>query len=212
MNTVIVDFGGGNVYSVQRAFSRIGIPTLVSANASDVQSASRLILPGVGAFGDVRRTLGEHGLIEPIIAFIKSGRPFLGICVGMQMLFDRSMEFGIHDGLRIISGDVRAIPKLNGDGSPLKSPHVGWNALLRPGSRPTWAETPLSNLEEGTAMYFVHSYVGMPFDPTWTLAEAVYGDLRFSAAVARGKVFGCQFHPEKSGPAGLRFLEAFVRI
>jgi len=170
-----------------------------------VSRAERLVLPGVGAFADGVEGLRTRGLTEPLKDYIATGRPFLGICVGMQLLMTESTEFGRHQGLDVIPGRVVEIAREPG----LKVPHVGWNRL-QPARGEGWAGSALARLDPGEMVYFVHSFTAVPDRDTDRLADAQYGPHRLSAAVQRDNVLGCQFHPEKSGAAGLAILEAFL--
>ena len=211
---VIVDYGVGNLRSVQRGIDRCGGQARVTANASEIRNADRLVLPGVGAFGDCVASLRRTGLMEPVLSFIESGRPMLGVCVGMQIMLDESDEFGRHEGLGAIPGVVRAIPGEDADGRPHKIPHTGWTRLEVPAEAPPdhWRNTVLADIEPGASTYFVHSYTAYPADPTHRLADAHYGGHRVAAAVAKDNVTGMQFHPEKSGSVGLRMLERFLAL
>lgn len=210
MNRVtIVDFGAGNLLSVMRAFRHLGAKVELASDAGALLAAERLVLPGVGAFGACMDGLRSRGLIPAVRDFAICGRPFLGICVGLQMLFEESEEFGRHEGLGLISGQVRRIPACGADGAPHKVPHIGWNALCKPGGT-AWAKTPLSPLAEGVSVYFVHSFAAVPSDPRHLLAVCDYDGVPLTAAVRKDNVTGCQFHPEKSGQAGLSILKAFL--
>jgi len=211
---VIADYGVGNLLSVRRAVDRCGGEAKVTGSASEIGDADRLILPGVGAFGDCMAALRRAELVEPVRSFIESGRPMLGVCVGMQILFGDSDEFGSHEGLGLIPGVVRAIPGEDAGGRPHKIPHTGWTQLEVPAaaSLDRWRNTMLGDTEPGTATYFVHSYTAYPADPAHRLADACYGGHRMAAAVARDNMTGTQFHPEKSGPVGLRMLERFLAL
>ena len=204
----VVDFGAGNLLSVCRALDHCGASVVPVSTPEMILSAERLVLPGVGAFGACMTNLRQRGLDGPITAFAATGRPFLGICVGMQMLFDESDEFGRHAGLGLIPGRVEPIPATGADGRPHRIPHIGWNALRPAGD---WAETPLSGLAEGDAVYFIHSFAGCATDPSHRLAECDYDGVPLLAAVRRDNLTGCQFHPEKSGEAGLSVLGQFLR-
>ena len=211
---VIADYGVGNLLSVHRAMERCGGAARVSANASDIRGADRLVLPGVGAFGDCMAALRRTGLLEPVLSFIEFGRPMLGVCVGMQILLDDSDEFGPHEGLGLIPGVVRAVPSASADGRQHKIPHTGWTPLEIPAgaSADRWRSTILTDTEPGAAAYFVHSYTAHPADPAHRLADVHYGGHRVAAAVVNDNVTGTQFHPEKSGPVGLRMLERFLAL
>lgn len=199
---VIVDYGMGNLRSVQKALEQVESSASISADAADVRRADKVILPGVGAFRDAIARLNEAGLADPLRDFIASGKPFLGICLGMQLLFERSHEDGNHAGLGVLRGEVVRFPDVPG----LKVPHMGWNGLaLRPGC-PLFA-----GLSDGDAVYFVHSYHAAGADPAVVSATADY-PTPFPAAVWRGNVFATQFHPEKSQRVGLTMLRNFARL
>jgi glutamine amidotransferase len=210
----VVDYGVGNLLSVARAFEYCGANVELTGNPKRIAAAERLVLPGVGAFGDCMKAFLSLDLQEPLLAFIGSGRPIIGLCVGMQMLFDHSIEFGSHAGLGIMPGNIEAIPKETSLGAPQKVPHIGWTGI-RPqdlAGQASWTGTILDGLSPGEAMYFVHSYTAWPSDPNHRLADASYGGQRIAAAVARDNLNGTQFHPEKSGRAGLRLLSNFIAL
>jgi glutamine amidotransferase len=212
-NILIVDYGVGNLLSVGRAFEHCGATVTLSGDPAAIAAAERVVLPGVGAFGDCVNALRAKGLDHAVLQHVANQRPLIGICVGMQMLFDGSDEFGQHRGLGLIPGKVEAIPSIDVEGRPLKVPHIGWSALVMPEAVDVaWEGTPLSSLQPGTAAYFVHSFHGQPVDPSHRVADALYGGRRITAAVRRGTVFGAQFHPEKSGPAGLAMLRNFLDL
>jgi len=201
----LVDYGLGNLHSVVKALRHEGAEVTVTSDPKDVPGAERLVLPGVGAFADGVKGLQERGLFEPLREYLATGRPFLGICVGMQLLMQESEEFGRHRGLGVIPGKVVAIPARPG----LKVPQIGWNRIA-PRRGGTWDGSVLDGMDPGTMVYFVHSFTADPTDEEDRLADAEYGGHRISAAIQRGNVVGCQFHPEKSGPAGLRILRRFL--
>lgn len=206
----VVDYGVGNLFSVRRALESCGVnDVLLSARGEDIARADRLILPGVGAFRDGMRGLRERGLVEPIVAYARSGRPMLGICLGMQMLASESEEFGRHEGLDLIPGKVRAIPRLDHDGSRLKVPFIGWTpiALASPSAA---AGSCLGGLRVTDAVYLVHSFHFVPDDSAHMLATYGFGAGDVTAAVRRDNITGFQFHPEKSGKVGLAILKSFV--
>ena len=199
----IIDYGVGNLFSLKSSFAAIGAETVVTGDPAVIRRADKLILPGVGAFGDAAELLRQDGLDKLVIEASKSGKPLLGICLGMQLLFDYSLEYGRHEGLGLIPGSVRPI----GDYVPAgyKIPHIGWNALRFPAGKPV---SPLfRHIREGDCVYFVHSFCGAECEDS-VIATAEYGG-SLTAAVARENVFGVQFHPEKSGEAGLNILRAF---
>jgi len=208
----VVDYGMGNLFSVRRALEHCGAKVNVARAAKAVAQAERLLLPGVGAFADGMRELSQLGLVEPIHEFVASGKPFLGICLGMQMLLDESVEFGTTTGLGLIPGRVVPVPSSTADGRPQKTPHIGWNALVIPPGRDSWEGTLLQEIEPGEAVYFVHSFMASPTDPGHRIADCLYGSMPVSAAIGRENVQGCQFHPEKSGGVGLKVLRRFLAL
>lgn len=201
---VVIDYGLGNLHSVVKAFRHEGGDVVVSGEAEEVANADRLVLPGVGAFADGMHGLRTRNLIEPIQRFVARGRPFLGICLGMQLLLSESEEFGRHDGLGLIAGSVVKIPRAPGR----KVPHIGWNRMH---AVATWQASVLEGLEEGAMMYFVHSFTAMPTDSAHRLADADYAGFRLSAVIRRDNVVGTQFHPEKSGTAGLSIIRSYLQ-
>lgn len=209
-DVVVVDYGMGNLFSVRRGLEHCGASVSVSSDPIVIRAAPRVLLPGVGAFANGMAELQRHGLDREVTEVAARGVPLLGICLGMQMLFDSSEEFGVTPGLGLVPGRVVPIPSTNDDGSTQKIPHIGWNSLQRPDGRPDWDDTLLSGVRAGEAVYFVHSFMAEPADPADRLADCVYGRVSVSAAVGRGNVMGCQFHPEKSGEVGLRVLRRFL--
>jgi glutamine amidotransferase len=205
----VVDYGVGNLYSVARAIEKAGGEPRLSGDASEIAAAGRLVLPGVGAFENGMRGLRAGGLDEAVLEFARAGRPLLGICLGMQMLATESSEFGQHGGLDLIPGQVLPIPSKGVDGAPHKIPFIGW-VELEAGPAGKFDGTPLSAVPPGGSVYLVHSFHLEPTDPGDLLAVYRYDGVSVTAAVGRGNVLGCQFHPEKSGPAGLRILQHFL--
>lgn len=199
----IIDYGMGNLRSVQKALEKVGSTATITSDADRIASADKVILPGVGAFRDAIQALRDHRLIDVIHQSVDSGRPFLGICLGMQLLLERSFEDGEYEGLGIIPGSVR---RFDVDPS-LKIPHMGWNQLsITDDANPLFAGVDLS-----AWYYFVHSYYVDPADGSWTAATSDYGG-SFTASVRRENVFATQFHPEKSQSAGLLLLKNFVNL
>lgn len=196
----IIDYGVGNLFSLASSFAAIGKEATVTSDPAVIRAADRLILPGVGAFEDAARKLRESGMADLVKEEAARGKPIMGICLGMQMLFERSFEYGEHEGLGLIKGSVRpiadVIPK------DLKIPHIGWNALHLTRQNPLF-----KYLKEGDFVYFVHSFYAANCDDA-IIATSEYG-APLTAAVAVGNVMGCQFHPEKSGEVGLSILRAF---
>jgi glutamine amidotransferase len=210
---VVVDYGIGNVFSVCQAVKHAGGEPILTGDPATVASAERLILPGVGAFGRAIDELGRLGLADVVREFTGTGRPFIGLCVGMQLLFDGSTEFGSHPGLGLIPGTVDRISSTAITGEPLRVPHIGWNELTPPAhrTRQLWAEGLLADINpRRSAFYFVHSYAARPSDPATVIAEAVYGGNPIVAAVQLGNIAGVQFHPERSGEAGQKVLRRFL--
>ncbi len=198
----IIDYGVGNLFSLNCSLKKIGADSVVSGDRKVIEAADKIILPGVGAFGDAAAKLKEKGLDRVIKEEIAKGKHLLGICLGMQLLFEKSYEYGEHDGLGIVRGDVRPLKERAGD---LKIPHMGWNRLKFMANSYLF-----DGLKEGDYVYFVHSYYGNCLDDS-LIATTDYG-FDVTAAVQRGNVCGVQFHPEKSGDVGLRILKNFVEI
>ncbi len=203
----IIDYGMGNLHSVQKAFQKVGADARIITTADDIRVAEKLVLPGVGAFRDAIDTLKKHELVDPIREYIDSGRPFLGICLGLQMLFDVGYEDGSWEGLGVIPGEV---VKFDFSGRPdaneLKIPHMGWNRLfIKPGN-------PLYNgLPDECYVYFVHSYFVVPSDDSVVATTTDHG-INFASSIRRDNVFATQFHPEKSQAVGLKILENFAGL
>ena len=206
----VVDYGVGNLLSVARAIEHCGARVQLADRAADIAGAAMLVLPGVGAFADGMAELRLRRLDQPVIDFAKSGKPLLGICLGMQMLLSASEEFGEHAGLGIIPGRVKAVPPVGVDGRPHKIPHIGWNALQLPRGVTSWHKTILQGIAPGATVYFVHTYTAIPDSADHRLADCDYDGQLLSASLRSGMVFGCQFHPEKSGHVGLKVLENFL--
>ena len=200
----IIDYGVGNLFSLKSSLAAIGATATVTADRDVIRAADRVILPGVGSFGDAAEKLRATGLADVVTEVAKSGKPIMGICLGMQLLLEKSFEYGEHKGLGLIEGEIRPIAEVIP--KELKIPHIGWNALHFCGNK-----HPLFKyLNEGDCVYFVHSYYGARCEDA-VIATAEYG-AALTAAVAKGNVMGCQFHPEKSGNAGLAILRAFCEM
>lgn len=196
----IIDYGMGNLRSVSKAFERLGFEVNVTREPRQIADASHVVLPGVGAFPDCMRNLEEMGLIDPVHRALSSGKPFLGICLGLQLLFTESEEFGLHKGLGWIRGRV-----IRFQGTGLKVPHMGWNTLDIRKATPV-----LHGLSADAMVYFVHSYYVVPEDPAMIATTTEYGQ-PFASSISVGNVFACQFHPEKSQAVGLRLLRNFAQ-
>ena len=204
MSIAIVDYGVGNLLSLQSSFAHIGAEASVTSDAGEIAAAERVVLPGVGAFGDAARKLRRSGLDKAVLDTAGAGKPLLGICLGMQLLFDRSYEYGEHAGLGLIPGEVRPIAEVIP--AEHKIPHIGWNSLDF-----CDVDSPLFRyIHEKDHVYFVHSYYAANC-AAHTIATAEYG-APLTAAVQRDNIYGCQFHPEKSGTVGLNILRAFCEV
>lgn len=205
---VVLDYGIGNVFSVCNALEHVGCSVSLTRDKAKIRAADRLILPGVGAFSRAMENLASFGLDEEIMRFAETGRPFLGICIGMQALMEYSTEFGHHAGLGLIEGHVDRIADRTTDGAPLRVPHVAWSEVTSTSSTPQsgWLS---SAFLRPSHYYFVHSFMAKPTDPKRVAAVASYGGNGITAAISRENIVGVQFHPERSGPAGLQFLQHF---
>ena len=200
----IIDYGVGNLFSLKSSLRAIGAEVTVTCDPDVIRAADKIILPGVGAFGDAAAKLRDSGMADVVKSEALAGKPLMGICLGMQLLLEKSYEYGEHEGLGLIKGEIRPISDVIPKG--LKIPHIGWNALHFNGK-----VSPIFRyVNEGDHVYFVHSYYGARCDDS-VIATASYG-AELTAAVARDNVYGCQFHPEKSGDVGLRILKAFCEL
>ncbi len=197
----VVDYGRGNLRSVQKALEQVGARVVVTRVPETIAGADKLVLPGVGAFADCMDNLKRLALVEPIMEFLSTGKPFLGICLGLQLLFTESEEFGVSRGLDVIPGRVVRFPQ------GLKVPHMGWNTVE------IWREDCplLRGIEEGGYFYFVHSYYVVPFDLSVVATSTVYG-VEYTSMIWKDNIFATQFHPEKSQRLGLKILENFTRL
>jgi len=195
---VVVDYGMGNLRSVQKGFEKVGCDAIVSSDAKIIENASKVVLPGVGAFRDCMRNLEERGLAEPVIRQIEKGKPFLGICLGLQLLFEESEEFGTYKGLGVIKGKVKRFPAMD----HLKVPHMGWNSIKKTKEVPF-----LADIKDESYFYFVHSYFIQPEEDV-AATTTDYG-LEFVSSIWKDNIFACQFHPEKSQSDGLKILKTF---
>ncbi len=204
----IIDYEMGNLRSVEKAFESLGFAARVSADPQDIASADKLVLPGVGAFADCVGNLRTGGFVEPLLAHVKAGKPLLGVCVGMQMLFDESEEFGRHRGLGLIPGKVVRFPAgMLENGERLKVPHMGWNNLLQKQESPLFA-----GVEDESYVYFVHSYYCQAENESDVAASCRYGDVEFCASLWHDNIMATQFHPEKSQGIGLQIFKNFGDI
>jgi glutamine amidotransferase len=203
----VVDYGMGNLRSVHKALEKAGCEVVVTSSSRKIGDAHALVLPGVGAFRDCIRNLEKLNLIEPLLTSIEKGKPFLGICLGLQILFTESEEFGATQGLNLIEGRVVRFPKGSDTlATRLKIPHMGWNSISLKKNLPL-----LSGIEDGSFFYFVHSYYVLPEDESVVATTTSYG-LEFASSIQRENIFACQFHPEKSQQVGLQLLRSFGKL
>ncbi len=212
MKIAIVDYGSGNIFSIQRAIQYVGYGSIITSDRDTIMSSDRLVLPGVGAFGDAIEKLKEKGLYSVLIDYARSGKPMLGVCLGMQLLMTSSEEFGFHEGLNLVAGRVVRFPAPDIYGIRYKIPHVGWNMITHPNSAPpmAWENTLLSSSKESDYVYFVHSYIVKPDANNVVLAVTNHGGVSFASVIRKDNIAGCQFHPELSGAVGLNIYRRFV--
>lgn len=206
MRIAIIDYEIGNVKSIINAFKKIGIDTILTRDKDSIMNSEGLILPGVGAFSHGMENLHKYNLVEIIYDFVKTKKPFMGICLGMQMLMDESEEFGNTKGLGLISGKVMKLP----ENDNWKLPHISWNEIYK--NEISWENTILQDIEEKTDMYFVHSYAVTTEDRSNILSITEYSSYKFCSSVKNNNIYGCQFHPEKSGEKGLKIINNFVNL
>ncbi len=208
MKIAIIDYDIGNVRSILSAFENQGADVFLTNNKDEILKSDGLVLPGVGAFSHGMENLESYDLVDVIKEYVTSNRPFMGICLGMQLLFDESEEFGETKGLGLISGKVIKLPTK--DSQNEKLPHVSWNELDE--KNVPWVETVLMDIKEGSDMYFVHSFVAQPKDSDNILSTTEYSNYHFCSSVKKNNIYGFQFHPEKSGPTGLKIINNFIRV
>ncbi len=207
MRVTVVDYGRGNLFSLARALDHVGASHVFTEAPDAVEHAECLILPGVGAFADAMAALGERGLVEPLRRAAAQGTPLLGICLGMQVLATRGEEFGAHEGLGLIPGTVKRLPEGDGRPNSLRIPNVGWRPLTLHAADPI-----LEHADADTMFYFVHSFAPAVDDPAHVSATVAFNGADIAAVIRKDRVVGTQFHPEKSGPAGLALLRRFVTV
>lgn len=205
----VIDYGVGNLLSVRRGLEHCGARVTLTADPERILAAKRVVLPGVGAFGNAMQALERLGLVAVIRNLAHRQTPLLGICLGMQLLLEESEEFGITAGLGLIPGRVIPVPTQTLSGETQKIPHIGWNALRPSGESGRWTGTLMQDNRPGEAAYFVHSFMAVPTDRVHRIADCVYGGHSVPAAIGRDQITGCQFHPEKSGEVGLKILRRF---
>ena len=199
----IIDYGVGNLFSLVSSFKAIGVEAVITDREEVIRAADKLILPGVGAFGDARRKLAETGMDKLVLQEAETGKPIMGVCLGMQLLFEKGYEYGVHDGLGLLKGEVISMEGVVP--ADYKIPHIGWNGLIFKQENPLFRY-----IKDGDFVYFVHSYYVKNCDDS-LLATTEYGP-ELTAAVAKGNIYGCQFHPEKSGEVGLNILRGFAEL
>ena len=210
MSVVVIDLGIGNLMSIIRGLEYCGAKVIVTSNPEIILNSSHVVLPGDGAFKFAMEQVKKRNLLNTLKSFDKSNSNLLGICIGMQMLFDESSEFENYEGLGLISGKVVPIPNKGTNGKKLTLPHIGWNNLQKSDHLKNWNETLLANNKVKDEMYFIHSYMAVPSNPSCKVAECIYGGHKITAVVMKNKITGCQFHPEKSGNLGLKILKKFI--
>lgn len=208
MKIVIIDYGIGNVKSIINAFENQGQKIILSRERDIILGSDGIILPGVGAFSHAMHNLNKYGLVSIIKDYAKTGKPLLGICLGMQMLFDESEEFGITKGLGLIKGKVIKLPVKHSN--EIKLPHISWSGIFQ--NKTNWGNTIFNNITNGCDMYFVHTFVAKPDNDNEILSISQYFNVEFCSSVKNGNIYGCQFHPEKSAENGLRVIENFINV
>jgi imidazole glycerol-phosphate synthase subunit HisH len=205
----IIDYQLGNLFSVQQACLYLGYDAYITSDPKSIINADYAILPGVGAFADSMINMEKLDLIEPIKDFVASGKPFMGICLGLQLLLTESEEFGNSKGLNLIEGVVKRFSNKDTEGAVLKVPQIAWNQIYEP-RKDAWVDTPLSICKEGDYMYFVHSFYAQPTSSDVILSTTNYGGYDYCSSVIKDNIFACQFHPEKSGQYGVKIYENWV--
>lgn len=208
---VIIDYKLGNLFSVNQVLINIGLDVVISSDPSDILDADAVVLPGVGAFKDAMLNLNDMHLADAIKNFISTGKPFLGICLGLQLLFTSSEEFGASQGLNLIEGEVKRFENATVDGRPVKVPQIAWNTIHKTNNQ-QWDNTALQDVDDLTDMYFVHSYYVVPKDKSVILTESTYGGLTYASSIKKDNIFACQFHPEKSALEGIKIYKNWATI
>lgn len=211
LKIVIIDYQLSNLFSVQHACNFIGLDAKITSNKSELENADGAILPGVGAFGDAMDNLKKLNLIKPIKEFIDKGKPFMGICLGLQLLFSESEEFGSHQGLDIIKGSVKKFPETNNQHQAIKIPQIGWNTIYQKEQTQPWNKSPFKDISNNEFMYFIHSYYASPVDQKVILSLTNYSGIEYCSSIMYKNIFATQFHPEKSGKEGLKIYQNWVK-
>ncbi len=212
IDVTVIDYGLGNLLSLKRAFEFSGANVIITNDHKLISKASRVVLPGVGAFGKAMDSINSLNLKEEIILTAKKGIPFLGICLGMQLLLTESEEFGLHKGLNLLEGKVQAIRDIIKNKKDLKIPHVGWNTIKETNLKSKNEFSVLKNIKEHDSFYFVHSFVSLPKNSDERKYDTIYEGVKLPAIIGKKNILGFQFHPEKSGRAGLKLLEDFLKF
>ena len=207
----VIDLGIGNIFSIVSALKYCGSEVVVTSNSKIVENSSLIIMPGDGAFKYAMTEVKKRGLLEVLKNINKTKKKLLGICIGMQILFDYGLEHGKSDGLGLISGSVVPIPNRSTKGSKVVIPHIGWNSLVLSNYSNSWEGTLLKNNNPSDEVYFIHSFMATPSNNNNRIADCIYGGHRIAAVVKNGNIVGCQFHPEKSGKLGLKILKEFIK-
>ncbi len=210
IDVAIIDYKMGNLFSVQRACENIGLNSLITSDIEVVKNSRAIILPGVGSFAEAMKNLNNLGLTKAIKAFVKTGKPFMGICLGFQLLYTESEEFGTTKGLDILKGTVMKFPQNNPNGELIRVPHIGWNQIFSMQNEKSWNNSLLEGITPGEYMYFVHSFYVKPENDNFTLTRTEYKDFEFCSSIMKDNIFASQFHPEKSAKSGLRIYNKFA--
>jgi len=209
-NILIVDYKLGNLFSVNQALTNIGLNVKITSNSGELEDADAIVLPGVGAFPDAMNNLRDLNLINPIKKFVNTGKPFLGVCLGLQLLFTESEEFGVSKGLGLINGRVKKFNNKNKDGEVRKVPQIAWNQIRKINGN-SWENTPLKEINDGEFMYFVHSFFVEPEEPVG-LSQTNYDGQTYISSIQKDNLFACQFHPEKSAIKGLSIYNSWAEL
>ena len=207
----IIDYQLSNLFSVKHALDSLKVNSVITSDPNQILKAKAAILPGVGAFGDAMTNLAKLNLIDPIKKFVSSQKPFMGVCLGMQLLFQESFEFGQHQGLGLIKGKVKKFPKTNQQKQLIRIPQIAWNQIyFQPNNKKAWQSSPLSSLVNRQYMYFVHSYYVKPQDQSIIASYTDYSNFKYCSSLIKGNIFATQFHPEKSGPKGIEIYSNWI--